>query len=124
MRLLANENIPAASVAALRGAGYAVRSLSETSPGITDEAALALARDEGRILLTFDRDYGGLIFGRGLPSPPGVIYLRFIPQTPTEPAEVLQTLLAQGAKEIEGYFLVVEHESFRRRLLPKRTGEA
>ena len=58
MRLLANENIPIATVVALRDAGYDVTSLFETTPGIADEKALALAREQGRILVTFDRDYG------------------------------------------------------------------
>lgn len=122
MRLLANENIPIAAVLALRDAGYDVTSLSETAPGIADEKALALAREQGRILVTFDRDYGNLVYGRGLPSPPGVVYLRFTPRTPTEPAEIVQALLAQGATAVEGYFLVVERDSFRRRPLPKPTG--
>jgi len=121
VRLLANENIPAASVAALRDAGYDVASLSETVPGITDETALALAREQDRVLVTFDRDYGNLVYGRGLPSPSGVIYLRFAPKTPTEPAEILQALFAQVAA-VEGYFFVVERDSFRRRPLPKPTG--
>ncbi|WP_369406476.1 DUF5615 family PIN-like protein [Candidatus Thiosymbion oneisti] len=35
MRLLANENIPLASVSALREAGHDVGSVSERSPGIS-----------------------------------------------------------------------------------------
>jgi len=120
--LFANENIPIVSVMALRDAGHDVLSLSEGSPGATDEAALALARAEGRTLLTFDRDYGELIFGRGLPSPPCVIYLRFDPKTPTEPAEILQALFVQVAAAVEGYFFVVERDSFRRRPLPQADG--
>lgn len=53
MKLLANENIPLASVAALRTAGHDVLSLSLDSPGIKDEAVLALAREQDRIHVTF-----------------------------------------------------------------------
>jgi len=42
---------------------------------------------EDRIILTFDRDYGDLLFKRRLAPPAGVIYLRFDPATPLEPAE-------------------------------------
>lgn len=119
MKLLANENIPIFSIVALRNAGHDVLSLSEKSPGMADEAALALAREQGRIIVTFDRDYGELLFGRGLPSPLSVIYLRFTPQTSAEPAEILHALFEHGEAEVEGYFLVVERDSFRRRPLPR-----
>jgi predicted nuclease of predicted toxin-antitoxin system len=33
----------------------------------------ALARAEGRVLLTFDKDFGELAFRRGLQAAPGVI---------------------------------------------------
>lgn len=121
MRLLANENIPAASVAALRDTGHDVLSLSEESSGVADEIALRLARDQDRILITFDRDYGELIFARGLPCPPGVIYLRFVPATPTESAEIISALLARHGVQVAHHFLVVERDSFRRRPLPVST---
>lgn len=119
MRLLANENVLIATVVAPRDAGYDVTSLSETTPGIADEKALALAREQGRILVTLDRDYGNVVYGRGLPSLPGAVYLRFAPRTLTEPAEIVQTLLAHGAPAVEGHFPVVERDSFRRRPLPE-----
>ncbi|MHB1938771.1 MAG: DUF5615 family PIN-like protein [Acidobacteriaceae bacterium] len=118
MKLLANENILMASVLSLRDAGYDVLSLSETTPGINDKAALTLACEQRRILVTFDRDYGSLIYGHGLPSPPAVVYLRFIPRTPAEPAEIVHSLLVQSVAALEGYCFVVERDSFRRRPLP------
>lgn len=77
MKLLANESFPISSVVALHRANHDVRSLTEESPGATDERVLAPARDENRILVTFDRDYGELIFGRGLPAPPGLTLSAF-----------------------------------------------
>lgn len=118
MKLLANENIPLASVTVLRDAGHDVLSLSLDSPGIDDETVFALAREQGRIIITLDRDYGELVFRRRLPNPPGVIYMRLVPQTPTDPAEVLQSLFEQGI-EITGHFLVVERDHIRRRPLPE-----
>jgi len=52
--LLADENIPAPLVGALRDAGWDVRYVAEHSPGITDREVLALVRDERRVLLTED----------------------------------------------------------------------
>ena len=79
IRLLANENFPLPSVTALRMEGFDVLSISELSPGISDETVLSLAKDQTRILLTFDRDYGELVFRRRMPCPAGVVYLRFDP---------------------------------------------
>jgi predicted nuclease of predicted toxin-antitoxin system len=72
MQLLANENFPLVSVQLLRQANYDVASITEDSPGIEDPEVLARAVDEQRIILTFDRDYGELIFrfstGEALPT--------------------------------------------------------
>ncbi len=76
MRLLINENIPLASVAVLRKAGHDVGSVTEDSPGISDETVMQRAHAEDRIVVTFDRDYGELVFRRRLPTPGGVLYLR------------------------------------------------
>ncbi len=87
MRFLADENIPVASIRRLRAAGYDIVSIIEDSPGAKDEAILLQAHAERRIILTFDRDYGSLIYRRRLPGPAGVAYFRFVPTTPEELAE-------------------------------------
>lgn len=61
-RFLADENIPLSAVRALRSAGHDVRAISEDLPGMPDEHALAEARDQSRIFLTFDLDIGELIY--------------------------------------------------------------
>lgn len=62
MRFLANENFPLPSVRLLRSAGHDVLSITEESPGISDDRILTRAVAEERIILTFDRDYGELIY--------------------------------------------------------------
>jgi hypothetical protein len=62
MHLLANENFPLVSVHLLRQAGYEIASITEDSPGIEDPEVLARAVDEQQIILTFDRDYGELVY--------------------------------------------------------------
>ena len=62
MRFLANENFPLPSVRLLREAGHDVVSISEETPGITDSQVLSRAVSEQRIILTFDRDYGVMIY--------------------------------------------------------------
>jgi len=93
MRFLANENFPLLSVRILRQAELEVASVTEDSPGIEDSEVLARAADEERVILTFDRDYGELIYRLRLRSPRGVIYLRLPPHTPEERASILLNLL-------------------------------
>ena len=65
MRILANENMPADAVDALRSAGHDVAWVRVDAPGSPDEAVLARAAAEHRLLITFDKDFGDLDFGAG-----------------------------------------------------------
>ncbi len=70
------------------------------------------------MILTFDRDDGELIYRLRLRSPRGVIYLRFRPHTPEEPASILLNLLKTEGLEFEQWFTVVERDRIRQRPLP------
>ncbi|MEG4306765.1 DUF5615 family PIN-like protein [Microcoleus sp. D3_18a_C4] len=115
MRFLANENFPLLSVQILRQAQLEVASVTEDSPGIEDSEVLARAADEERVILTFDRDYGELIYRLRLRSPRGVIYLRFRPHTPEEPASILLNLLQTEGLQFEERFTVVDRDQIRQR---------
>jgi predicted nuclease of predicted toxin-antitoxin system len=121
MRFLANENFPLASVKALRNAGYDVASVIEIMPGAKDESVLEYAHQESQIILTFDRDYGELIYRYQLPMPAGVIYLRFVPQTPEEPSEFILRLLIEQIVSLEGRFTVAGRDRIRQRPLPHKS---
>lgn len=118
MRLLANENFPATSVRLLREAGHDVVYVAEDFRSVGDDVVLQQAHDQARILLTFDRDYGELIFRRRLPAPAGVIYMRFEPQTPHEPAALVLTLAHIAGLQLDGWFTVLTREEIRQRRLP------
>ena len=118
IRFLANENVPLASVHRLREAGYDVLAVSESLPGTSDADVLSLAHREDRIILTFDRDYGELIYRRGLQPPLGLIHLRFTPESPYQVAEVLEHLKAIDRLSLAGYYTVVEQDRIRQRPLP------
>ncbi len=118
MRFLANENFPLLSVRLLRQADLEVASVTEDSPGIEDSEVLDRAADEERVILTFDRDYGELIYRLRLRSPRGVIYLRFHPHTPEEPASILLNLLQIEGLQFEERFTVVDRDRIRQRPLP------
>jgi predicted nuclease of predicted toxin-antitoxin system len=61
LRFLANENVPGDAVTALTEAGYDIVWIRTAAPGSADEDVLAWAMREGRILLTFDQDFGELL---------------------------------------------------------------
>ncbi len=121
MRWLADENVPAASLARLRRAGWDVEGVAERAPGADDATVLALAASEGRMVVTFDRDFGNLVFNAGaaVRLPPAVVYLRFVPAWPEEPAELLLALAAQEP-DLAGRFVVLDRDRYRRRPLPAR----
>ena len=73
MRLLADENIPLASIQALRAAGHDVLATSGAMTRALDREVLARAGAEGRVLVTFDRDFGTLAFKRGVSAPAGIV---------------------------------------------------
>ncbi len=75
-RFLANENVPGEVVLAARQSGYDLAWIVELSPGADDDAVLATALAEGRVLVTFDKDFGEMAFRQGKPATCGVILLR------------------------------------------------
>ena len=117
-RLLTDKNVPQASADWLLRAGVDVKSIAEVNAGAADTVVLDLARSEERILVTFDRDFGELIYHDGEAPPLGVVYLRFTPAEPNEPARVLQDLFAHTEIELEGRLTVVSRDQVRPRPLP------
>lgn len=118
MKFLANENFPLTSVRLLREAGYSVISITEEMAGVKDSVVLSRAVKEKAIVLTFDRDYGDLIYKLRLPVPAGVVYFRFDPSSPSEPCERLLVLLQIEGLSLEGKFTVADRERIRQRPLP------
>ena len=116
MKWFTDENIPWASTTHLKRAGLDVVSVLEIGAGMSDRDVLAYAVNETRALLTFDRDFGELIFQQGLSSPPAVVYLRVTPLSSTEPAQLLLRVLDRG--DITGNFFVLDRENYRTRPLP------
>ncbi len=79
-RFLADENIPLEVVFKLEEKGLDIKSMSFLNPGADDTIVLDIANREKRVLITFDKDFGELIFKRKLRSS-GVILLRVHPSS-------------------------------------------
>ncbi|MGA3017648.1 MAG: DUF5615 family PIN-like protein [Bryobacteraceae bacterium] len=121
MRFLADENFPRPALEALRKAGWDVVSIAEECPGVPDEDVAALCAAQERILLTFDKDFGELIFHRGLPAGSGVVLFRITPDSPEEAAEVAVALV-QSQPDLAGWFCAVTRDRIRMRPLNPRSG--
>jgi len=117
MRLLADENVPGAAIGALRTRGHDVLWVREEAPGSDDPTVLARAVSEGRVLLTLDKDFGGLAFRAGLPAECGIVLCRIPPEDPNILAEGIATALASRS-DWSGHFAVVELDRIRVRPLP------
>ncbi|MGH7094533.1 MAG: DUF5615 family PIN-like protein [Stellaceae bacterium] len=76
MRFLADENFPRAAVLALQAAGHDIAWVRTAMPGASDGEVLSRARDESRVLLTFDKDFGELAVRSRLPSDCGIVLPR------------------------------------------------
>ena len=86
-------------------------------PGANDRHVLVKATSEKRVILTFDRDYGEMVYRLKLPAPSGIVYSRFNPITPEEPADQLIGLLTAGNVLLSGMFSVIERGRLRQRPL-------
>jgi len=114
VRFLANENFPAPGIKLLRQQ-HIVLSITELSPGISDVEVIRKALDEKLIILTFDRDYGEIIFKhRSLPAP-SIIYFRFKGKAPQEAARLLIEIIESGNIQFENNFTVIDENSIRQR---------
>ncbi|MDE0285925.1 MAG: DUF5615 family PIN-like protein [Gammaproteobacteria bacterium] len=100
--------------AALTDLGHDVLSAHDLFPRASDETLLAFAQEEKRILITEDKDFGELVFLRGLPHP-GII--RLVEMTPTERADAMRFLIEQYADRMcDGAIIVVTRKRIRIRL--------
>ena len=76
MRFLLDENADARLIVYLQASGHdAVRLVTNYPAGLADRDVLAIARAEGRILVTNDRDFGELVFRYRQPHA-GVVLFR------------------------------------------------
>lgn len=116
MRFLANENFPGNAVTALRAAGSDVVWIGTEAPGSSDQAVLAWAARDERVLITFDKDFGELAKASGLPARCGVILLRVPMPRPDKVGERLADLI-MARNDWAGHFSVVEPGRVRMRPL-------
>ncbi|MBW1752095.1 MAG: DUF5615 family PIN-like protein [Deltaproteobacteria bacterium] len=120
MHILADENFPGLSVQELRRRGHDVLWIRTAMPGVGDADILALAQDEKRLLVTLDKDFGELTFGKGLPASCGVILFR-IKMPDAKIAALKMVKILESRSDWNGHFSVVEDDRIRMRTLATST---
>ncbi|MBX3730976.1 MAG: DUF5615 family PIN-like protein [Verrucomicrobiae bacterium] len=120
MKFPADQDISSRTVAFLRHLGHDAVRVSERLPSNAPDATiLALALDEGRIVLTQDMDFTGLIATSGR-NAPSLLVLRLGSPHVERVNEVLQAVLAGVEEALPGGAIVsgVDDERVRVRRLP------
>ncbi|HZI68887.1 MAG: DUF5615 family PIN-like protein [Ginsengibacter sp.] len=116
---LANENFPVPSIEFLRSKGFKIKSIQEEYPGISDGKVIEIASSLNLIILTFDSDYGEIIFKYKKEKPPSVVYFRDKGNDPLFAGEILAKILSDSTISLNGSFTVVEAQNVRQRFYNK-----
>lgn len=116
MKFLANENVPSLACQQLKRDGVNIVSVLEVTAGAKDEDVISLALRENRAIITFDKDFGELVFAKKV-KVPGIILLRFPPESASFVASKIRELLANKDISLENHFVVVEEDRIRTRLI-------
>ena len=108
MKFLFDQSADFRLISHLRQLGHDVQAISQNyPPGLADADVLAIAREERRVLVVADRDFGELIFHQGLVHA-GVMFFRLPGAHLPTKIEHLNTVLQEHAEELtRGEFLVV-----------------
>jgi predicted nuclease of predicted toxin-antitoxin system len=115
MKLLANENVPLKSIIYLRSKGFDITSIGIDYPGIKDSVIMGIAIKEERTILTFDRDYGELIFKYNYKPSKGVIYLRLNQYRADEPGKMVEELIGNDEYDLDNALTVLDKNGIRQR---------
>ena len=91
--------------------------IREIAPGISDLTVLSRAQTEGRLLLTFDKDFGELVYRLGVDASAGVVLFRIPQPSAAVVADRICAILATRT-DWEGHYSVVDDTTIRMRALP------
>lgn len=103
MRFLLDENVPFELLPELVTRGHEVTHVARVDARADDEDILSRTVREQAILVTFDSDFGRLIFYERHAPPPGVIYMQARPDGAGRTIRVLLEALDGARVELRGH---------------------
>jgi predicted nuclease of predicted toxin-antitoxin system len=113
---LVDECVDAGVVSSLQSEGHDVVDIAAVAPSITDTAVSRLARDQNRLLLTEDKDFGELVFRLAMPVP-GLVLIRIAPELRSRKPGRLRMAIEVYGNALFGRYTVIEPGRFRSRPL-------
>jgi uncharacterized protein with PIN domain len=117
LNFLADESCDFGVVRALRKAGHDVVAMCEIARRTDDDDVIELASREDRVLITEDKDFGWLVYARGLGSH-GVILLRYPAPMRGKTFAAILELARERKKLLPRSFVVLEPGRARISRLP------
>ncbi len=112
MRLLVDENLGPAVARWLAQQGHDVVSVFAIARGADDDQILQRAATENRIVLTYDKGFGEMVFRESKPHT-GVVLMRLVDRTTANEISKLRRLFEEHAEKLLGNFVVVTEERIR-----------
>ncbi|MBI1924495.1 DUF5615 family PIN-like protein [Candidatus Poribacteria bacterium] len=122
MKFLLDQDVYAATSRFLSRLGHDVVPVAQLGLSQADDVdLLGIAQEQGRIFVTRDRDFGGLVFVKEVGA--GVVYLRILPSTQNAVHTEFERVLKSYAEdELMTAFVVIEPGRHRFRKLPHYMG--
>ncbi|MCD4746969.1 MAG: DUF5615 family PIN-like protein [Bacteroidales bacterium] len=92
--------------------GYDIKTVRSIDPRMSDQEIIKLAANEGRMVITMDKDFGELVF-HSLLDHCGIILLRLEDATGIEKLKIIKEILTKYSDKIKGHFCVYQKNKFR-----------
>ncbi len=115
MKFLADENFPLASINLLLRNNIDVRQTALLFSGKPDTFILQEATEQNEIILTFDKDFGELIFKKLLFGVQAVVLFRLTDFLPETPGNIILDILMTSQPTLTGYLTVIDENKIRQK---------
>ena len=107
MRFIADDGVDGSLVNLLRQAGHDVLYFAETDCGTEDEVILDLARNEHRMFITRDKDFGELVY-RMKKLHSGIILIRAEELSSLQRSQLVASFIHDNYEMLAGSFMVIQ----------------
>ena len=112
MKFIVDESSGAAVAEYLRSMGHNVLAVAEVLSQANDQDILARAVNEGRIVVTNDKDFGELMFRSGQ-AHNGVLLLRLHDESPANRVRMVSVVFEQHTDQLADHFIVASESGIR-----------
>ena len=112
LRFLVDESSGGKLAEALKEKGYDTIYCGDYSPGSPDEGILKKARNEDRVIITNDKDFGEMVFRQRKLSC-GVIFLRLKADKPSNRIKFSLAIIKEFGTKLNKKFIVVSEGRIR-----------